>query len=433
VSETWKSGIIFAALTDVGMRRSNNQDAYITLPADSPERFARRGHLFVVADGMGAHAAGELASQMAAEKISQYYLKQSPAEAATALRHAVQGANADVHRRGQENPEFFNMGTTASSIAITPEGVIVAHVGDSRVYRVRDGKLEQLTFDHSLVWEMQASGQVHANSSLRHAIPKNVITRSIGPSEEVLVDMEGPFPIKVGDRYMLCSDGLTGQVTDEEIGPLIDSLPPETAARVLVDLANLRGGPDNTTLVIVQVTDVPVVNPKSNPKLASKDPFPWLVVFTPVFCFVAALLLGIFGNVGPMVVAVVLGLIATAVAAMQLRRLAKESREDLPSSKPARSAPYRTFSAKPTDELLKKLSGVLDALKQAAVERKWAVDWTGVDSRMTAAMAAKKRGDFKSATLNHAEAIVETMSQLRTYHRRTSDAAIVPLPSSNRH
>jgi len=426
VAETWNAGIKFAALSDVGMRRANNQDAYATLPADSPERFARRGHLFVVADGMGAHAAGELASQMAAEKITQYYLKQSPVEAATALRLAVQGANADIHRRGQENPEFFNMGTTASSIAITPEGVIVAHVGDSRVYRVRDGKLEQLTFDHSLVWEMQASGQVHPNSSLRHSIPKNVITRSLGPSEEVLVDMEGPFPVKKGDVYLLCSDGLTGQVADEEIGPLIDSLPPEQATRVLVDLANLRGGPDNTTTVIIQVTEMPGPDMSTSAKYAQKDPVPWLIFFTPVFCFIAALLLGFFGNIGPMVVAIVLGLIAAGVAAMQFRRLAQESNRAFPAPKSNRSAPYRTYSAKPTDELLKKLASVLEALKQASDERKWSVDWSSVDSEMTEAAKARSKGDFKAATAHHATAIVTTMAQLRTQNRRASDTTIIP-------
>ncbi|MGV3485587.1 MAG: PP2C family protein-serine/threonine phosphatase, partial [Planctomycetaceae bacterium] len=355
------------------MRRANNQDAYATLPADTAERYARRGHLFAVPDGMGAHAAGELASQMAAEKISQYYLKQSTLDAATALRLAVQEANADIHRRGQENPEFYNMGTTASSIAIGPQGVIVAHVGDSRVYRIRDGKLEQLTFDHSLVWEMQASGQIHPNSNLRHNIPKNVITRSLGPSEEVCVDIEGPFPVKKGDHYLLCSDGLTGQVADEEIGPLIEALPPDLAARVLVDLANLRGGPDNTTMIIVHITDSPGPEWQNVPTRRSEEvPVPWLVLGTAVFCFAAAMLLGVSGNIGPMVVGVVLGLIAAVVAAVQFHQTAKQAKHNQPTKKTVRTAPYRTFSAKPTNELLSRLSSVLDALRQAAAERKWA-------------------------------------------------------------
>jgi len=403
------------------MRRANNQDAYATLPADSPERFSRRGHLFVVADGMGAHAAGELASQMAAEKISQYYLKQSPVEAMRALRSAVQDANADIHRRGQENPEFFNMGTTASSIAITPDGVIVAHVGDSRVYRVRDGKLEQLTFDHSLVWEMQASGQVHPDSSLRHAIPKNVITRSLGPSEEVVVDMEGPFPVKLGDRFLLCSDGLTGQIEDEEIGPLLDCLTPETAARALVDLANLRGGPDNTTAIIIEVTQTPSTDLRSRPT-KKKDPVPWLIAFTPVFCFLAAILLYFVQNIGSSIVAVILGTIAAIVAVIQFRRLGDPA-DDVQTPRAHRSAPYRTCSAKPSESLVLKLGQTVDALKQASTERRWSVDWTHVDQLLQQADAAKSNNDFKTATAKRAEAIIHTMSQLRTQHRRVTDSS----------
>ena len=421
VPDTWNAGIKIAALSDVGMRRANNQDAYATLPADSAERFSRRGHLFVVADGMGAHAAGELASQMAAEKISQYYLKHSAVDATTALRLAVQEANSDIHRRGRENPEFFNMGTTASSIAILPEGVIVAHVGDSRVYRLRDQKFEQLTFDHSLVWEMQASGQVHPDSSLRHAIPKNVITRSLGPSEDVVVDIEGPFPAKKGDRYLLCSDGLSGQVADEEIGPILAALPPDQAARVLVDLANLRGGPDNSTLIIVQVTDLPVAaTGRSNPGQA-KSPVPWLIVATPIFCFVAAAALGLSGSIGPMVVAILLGIIAAVVAGLQLRRLANESTVHDPVKKSVRSAPYRTYSAKPNRELLDRLAGVLDALKKAAAERGWTVDWSGVNSLTEEGQKARERGDLLDAVARQSEAIIETMSQLRAQHRRPTD------------
>lgn len=407
------------------MRRANNQDAYATLPADSEERYQRRGHLFLVADGMGAHAAGELASQMAAEKISQYYLKNSPTDPVTALRLAVQEANADIHRRGRENPEFFNMGTTASSIAMISEGVVVAHVGDSRVYRLRESKFEQLTFDHSLVWEMQASGQVHPDSSLRHSIPKNVITRSLGPSEEVVVDIEGPFPTKKGDRYLLCSDGLTGQVTDEEIGPILAALPPEMAARVLVDLANLRGGPDNSTLIIVHVTDSPPASTGGKSKVHDVSvPVPWLIVATPVFCFVAALVLGISGNIGPMVVAVLLGIIAATVAGFQLRRLSQETSRAEPVRRSVRSAPYRTYSAKPTKELLDGLVGVLDALKKAAEERRWAVDWTGVNHLLSEANAARGRNEFLPATARLSEAIVETMAQLRAQHRRSAEQSM---------
>ena len=197
MSDDWKSGIVYAELSDVGMRRANNQDSAACLPAKSEERFSTRGHLFVVADGMGAHAAGELASRLATEKIAMHYFRSANTDSIEALRTAVTEANTEIHTRGQNNPEFHNMGTTASTLLLLPKGAVVAHVGDSRIYRLRDGVLEQLTFDHSLVWEMEASG--HSDSGMwGQSIPKNVITRSLGPNASVEVDVEGPFPGRAG-------------------------------------------------------------------------------------------------------------------------------------------------------------------------------------------------------------------------------------------
>ena len=161
-----------AILSDIGMRRANNQDSASVQISDSPERRQRRGHLFVVADGMGAHAAGELASKMAVEQIAHHYFRQNDSEATDAMRTAVLHANNEIYRRGQQNPEFHNMGTTASALAILPEGAVIGHVGDSRVYRLRKSILEQLTFDHSLVWEMEAAGQLKGDARLSNAIPK---------------------------------------------------------------------------------------------------------------------------------------------------------------------------------------------------------------------------------------------------------------------
>ncbi len=137
-------------------------------------------------------------------------------------------------------------------LVLLPQGALVAHVGDSRVYRLRGTRLEQLTFDHSLVWEMSAAGQL-PKDALPGFVPKNIITRSLGPHASVQVDLEGPFPLEAEDTFLLCSDGLTGQVCDEEIGVLLQCLPPADAAQVLIDLANLRGGPDNVTVIIARV------------------------------------------------------------------------------------------------------------------------------------------------------------------------------------
>ena len=232
-NSTWESSIDVASLSDVGMRRNNNQDNLAISMASSADKWAKQGHLFVVADGMGAHAAGELASKLAVDHVPHLYARSSELSAPEALKKAVEDANAEVHRRGQMNEDFHNMGTTLSSLLLLPQGAVIAHIGDSRVYRLRQNKLEQLTFDHSLVWEMKAAGQLTAEEEAAGKVPSNVITRSLGPYAECKVDLEGPFPVVVGDTFLLCSDGLTGVVSDAEIAAFLANMPPAEAVRVL--------------------------------------------------------------------------------------------------------------------------------------------------------------------------------------------------------
>ena len=184
---SWDSSIEVASLSDVGMRRANNQDNLAVSLSNSPESWSKKGHLFVVADGMGAHAAGELASKLAVDQIPHLYARSSEPSAPEALKKAVVDANSDINRRGQMNEDFHNMGTTLSSLVLLPQGAVAAHIGDSRVYRLRQNKLEQLTFDHSLVWEMNAAGQLTAEEEAQGKVPKNVITRSLGPYPECKV------------------------------------------------------------------------------------------------------------------------------------------------------------------------------------------------------------------------------------------------------
>src|ERR1041385_8124152 len=143
------------------------------------------------------------------------------------------------------------MGTTGTALVIRPEGAWVGHVGDSRAYRIRGGLIEQLSFDHSLLWEL-ARRQRKSPEELT-GIPANVIVRSLGPEATVQVDVEGPHPLEQGDVFLLCSDGLSGQVNDRVIGAVVTALPPEEAVRFLVHMANLQGGPDNTTVIVVRV------------------------------------------------------------------------------------------------------------------------------------------------------------------------------------
>ncbi|HEY1189300.1 MAG TPA: protein phosphatase 2C domain-containing protein [Gemmata sp.] len=258
----------YAALTDVGVKRSHNQDACAAQPAVDATGFGLQGHVFVVADGMGGHAVGEKASAKAARDIPFLYSKHARDGVISAIRRAFQEANAGIYEIGQQNPEFRGLGTTSTALVIRPEGAWVGHVGDSRAYRIRAGKAEQLTFDHSWVWEIARRQGVDPDEL--GDFKKNVIIRSLGPDPEVEVDIEGPYPVEPGDSFLLCSDGLTGVVTPQEVGAAVTALPPDEAVRFLVHLANLRGGPDNITVVIVQVpggadTGAGVKNTRSGP------------------------------------------------------------------------------------------------------------------------------------------------------------------------
>src|SRR5262245_3335165 len=225
---------------------------------------------------MGAHATGEKASELATQIIPHTYHKHAAQGPVAALRKAFIEANASIHSRGQQNREFEGMGTTGTALLLQAEGIWVGHVGDSRAYRIRDGVIEQLTFDHSLVWVYARQQRIDPDKV--ENIPSNVIVRSLGPEPLVQVDIEGPHPLQPGDIFLLCSDGLSGQVTDQEIGAVASALPPAEACRFLVDLANLRGGPDNITVLIVRVggapSDTPSKPPRRGKSLLARAPWP---------------------------------------------------------------------------------------------------------------------------------------------------------------
>lgn len=262
----------YASLTDVGVKRSHNQDACAAQPAGDVGRFTQVGHLFIVADGMGGHAVGEKASAMAVRGIPLTFQKYVAQEGVVAaLRRAFRETNAEIHDIGVKNPEFHGLGTTGTALVVRPEGVWIGHVGDSRAYRIRAGKVEQLTFDHSWVWEIARRQGIDPDEL--GDFKKNVIVRSLGPDAEVMPDIEGPHPVEPGDIFLLCSDGLSNQVPADEIGAVVTALPPEDAAKFLIELANVRGGPDNITAVVVQVPGSPKDAPEAKAKAPKGDVF----------------------------------------------------------------------------------------------------------------------------------------------------------------
>jgi serine/threonine protein phosphatase PrpC len=183
--------------------------------------------------------------------VPDVYAKEAKRSPPLGLRLSIERTNAEINAKGESADEFRGMGTTCTALALLPRGAIVGHVGDSRAYQVRGGRIEQLSCDHSLAWELEPHRGQPGGDQLP-ATPKNIITRSLGPHPKVKVDLEGPFPVEPGDTFVLCSDGLSGQVADEEIGLFAAALPPVKAAAALLGLALVRGAPDNVTVIVAR-------------------------------------------------------------------------------------------------------------------------------------------------------------------------------------
>ena len=425
-SHAWKSFIEQASLTDVGLRRANNQDSLVAAPAGSEADWRQRGHLFMVADGMGAHAAGELASKLACQGVAHTYRKLPEMPPAEALHQAILDANQQIFHRGQADPEFHGMGTTASVLVLTPEGAIVGHVGDSRVYRLRRHRLEQLTFDHSLVWEMQAAGQIPRDGAPTF-VPKNIITRSLGPHSDVQVDLEGPFEMQQGDVFLICSDGLTGQVSDDEIGVLLGVLSPEEAVHTLIDLANLRGGPDNISTVCVRVAQPPPGNAESEEPESSSPGSPGVTV-PPVawaaggigllgagVLFLMALKLAALG--------VVLATLVVVLMLWALARPAEPERASRTSGRPLGSGPHSSTKCQPDAAAASNLSQVANHLREAAIEERWSVNWAKFDELNQTAQSAAEQGAFDRAARGFALAISFMMGEIRRQRKSVPPSA----------
>ncbi len=228
-----------AALTDVGRQRSANEDSFVESPP-----------FFAVADGMGGAKAGEVASQIAVEAFDG--AGGSPEEAEGQLREIAQSANRRIYDLAQAEESRRGMGTTLTAALVGPDGVSLGHVGDSRCYLLRDGELEQLTRDHSLVAELERTGQIGPGEAEHHP-QRSIITRALGPERDVDVDtytIQG----RPGDVFLLCSDGLTSMISNDEVASILRSAGSlDEAAGSLVRSANQSGGKDNITVVLFRL------------------------------------------------------------------------------------------------------------------------------------------------------------------------------------
>lgn len=244
-----------AVRSDTGRQRNANEDSYFI-----------RAPLFVVADGMGGAQAGEVASKAAAESFAGE-LPAAPPE--RVLEETIEGANRTIHELARKDPDLAGMGTTTTAAIVDLEGeeVAIGHVGDSRAYRLREGRFEQMTRDHSLVEEMRRKGQITDAQAEDHP-QRSIITRALGPEPEVQVDVQ-TVPVQDGDVFLICSDGLTTMLDDETIARILGRATSlDAAVRALVDEANRAGGRDNITVVSFRLEDTAAPaagNPRGGP------------------------------------------------------------------------------------------------------------------------------------------------------------------------
>ncbi len=402
-----------SSLTDVGVRRSHNQDSHAIQLARDDEQWRQRGHLFLVADGMGAHAVGEKASEQAAALIPHTYQKYVPQGPASALRKAFVEANASIHACGQQNREFEGMGTTTTAVLVRPEGAWVGHVGDSRAYRIRNGVIEQLSYDHSLVWEYARLKRIDPEEV--QDIPSNVIHRCLGPEPLVQVDIEGPHPLQAGDIFLLCSDGLSGQVSDPEIGAVASVLPPAEACRFLIDLANLRGGPDNITVVIVRVGGVSA-DANEPPASAGRrrrafwPRIPWwpAALLAGTLLAVAAVDLQVRQGHAMAAAAFLFALVSIVAGVVGL--ILNYRRERLRSATEDEELPapriHRRASCAIDPPLLERLTRAVQALRQHADEKHWSPDWKTYEEHSTAADELFRQNDLAGAFREYCRAML---------------------------
>jgi protein phosphatase len=393
-----------ASITDVGIRRSHNQDSHAVLLATDVEQWNAHGHVFLVADGMGGHAVGELASELAAGIIPHTYQKHAGEGPEVALRKAFIEANASIHARGQQNREFEGMGTTSTALLLRPEGAWVAHVGDSRAYRIREGRIDQLSFDHSLIWEMARRQKV--DPSALQGVRNNIIVRSLGPDAMVQVDVEGPHPLQVGDRFVLCSDGLSGQLSDHEIGTIASVMPPAEACRFLVNLANLRGGPDNITVVIVHVGQLPSVpgpaapdEPTQPQRFYQQIPWPLIVLFLGVVLAGFAALLAVRQmGMGVFIFTLAAAYLVTGVVGLAILYLRDRRQQEAEATTDGRHLNiHHQATCRIDKQLLEKMVSFEAHLKRLAQERNWEVDWPDHIKHHDLAAELLKKGDLEGA------------------------------------
>ena len=244
----------FGARTDLGRIRENNEDKFEFFIADDEEALARKGCLFAVADGMGGHSAGQIASELALKTLIEHFYSDPTPLLLESLRAGLQKANALIFDAARIAPDHSGMGTTLTALLVRGKEAFIAHVGDSRCYMLRGGEITLLSEDHSWVAEQVRLGGL-TEEEARYSPYRNVITRSLGTNPNVDVDLL-ELELEPGDRFLLCTDGITGELSMDDIHSLLGAGSPSKAAWDLVEAALDKGGQDNATALVVRVRSI---------------------------------------------------------------------------------------------------------------------------------------------------------------------------------
>ena len=248
-----RPGVEVASLTDVGCVRDNNEDSFLYWEPAEDAEFLRKGRLAAVADGMGGYEGGLEASRLALETIREVYDNVFRDDPQAALLEAFAVAHERIQSYAERHPGFHGMGTTCTAVVLRGRHLYFGHVGDSRLYLVRDARISRLTRDHSYVGRLVENGLVRAEDAEKHP-HRHILTAALGAGREVAVDGATPdLAVQHGDDFVLCTDGLWGVVNDRELEAAVNGNTPAECCAALVKLALQRGGPDNVTVQVLRV------------------------------------------------------------------------------------------------------------------------------------------------------------------------------------
>jgi protein phosphatase len=248
-----RTGIEVSSQSDIGCVRTNNEDSFGYWEPEDDGQFLRKGRVAVVADGMGGYEGGQEASRLAVETLVAVYRDFGGDDPQEALVEALQAAHEQIRQYSFAHPELWGMGTTCTAAAIVQDALYYVHVGDTRLYLIRDGQITKVTRDHSYVGRLVEAGMISQEQAENHP-QRNILTAALGTNPDLIMDSPGhPEPLRPEDVLLICSDGLWGQVRDSEILDAVENKSAEQAGRELIKLARERGGPDNITVEILRL------------------------------------------------------------------------------------------------------------------------------------------------------------------------------------